>query len=280
MSAAPLRSMGAFLYVPGDDRRLIASARRRKPDAFILDLEDSVAPARKDLARAEVLEALASNHFPAPVWVRVNELDAGAADEASELATTGRLAGIWLPKVDDSDHIEVIAAVVPSDVRIGVMIESAAGLFAVRQLAHHPRVAALHVGEIDLAADLGIDLATTHVMDPYRAMVVTAAAAARLPRPLGPVWVDVADHDGFLSSTTLLAAQGFGGRACIHPDQLTVVRNVFEPSPDEVAEARSLIRHHDRHQASGIGVYRGQDGTMIDEAVIRRARELIQRVDS
>ncbi|HKU96025.1 MAG TPA: aldolase/citrate lyase family protein, partial [Vineibacter sp.] len=73
MSTAPIRS---FLFVPGDSERKLAKGLQSGADALILDLEDSVAPARKPLAREAVAAVLAQ---PRAVrrpqfWVRINPL--------------------------------------------------------------------------------------------------------------------------------------------------------------------------------------------------------------
>ena len=58
MSTEPARLNRSFLFVPGDSERKLDKARGNAADALILDLEDAVADARQDLARAMVREYL------------------------------------------------------------------------------------------------------------------------------------------------------------------------------------------------------------------------------
>jgi citrate lyase beta subunit len=266
---------GAFLYVPGDRPDLVGSARRRAAaDAVILDLEDAVAPDRKAAALAVVTQALRDGGFGSRPWVRLSS--PLAADEARVLAATGGLGGVWLPKAERLDQVDAVARALPDDVVVGVLVESALGVLDARGLAAHPRVGLLQIGEIDLAASLGVDGSVPDVLDPHRAWVVAASSAAGLPAPIGPVWAAIDDLDGFASSTTRLVAQGFGGRACLHPGQLVTASAAFRPSADAVAAAERLLEQHERNLADGVGVHRGDDGGMVDEAVVRRARAVLR----
>ena len=68
---------------------------------------------------------------------------------------------------------------------------------------------------------------------------------------------------------------GYRGRACIHPAQAPVVNEVFTPDPEEVAEARELVARFDAATAAGAGVFTDATGRMVDLAVIRQARRLL-----
>src|SRR5262245_21405675 len=72
----PIRPRRSVLYMPGSNARAIAKARALPVDCVILDLEDSVAPDSKDLARTQVMEAVAAGGFGSrEVVVRINGLD-------------------------------------------------------------------------------------------------------------------------------------------------------------------------------------------------------------
>ena len=73
----------SMLFVPGDSEKKIAKSTQVAPDIVILDLEDSVAPGNKALARATVTDYLIANRGirPAALFVRINPL--GTAEATS-----------------------------------------------------------------------------------------------------------------------------------------------------------------------------------------------------
>jgi citrate lyase subunit beta/citryl-CoA lyase len=157
------------------------------------------------------------------------------------------------------------------------LLESAAALLAASEIARAPRVARLQLGEADLAADLGV------VPGPdgrellwARSTVVAASAAARISPPLAPVSVDVRDLDLLRETTRALSRMGFLGRACVHPAQIPVINEVFTPTPEAVAEARGILERYDRSLAEGNAVCLDDQGRLVDEAVVRSARRVVE----
>src|SRR5262245_32742505 len=115
----PTRRRRSCLTVPGDDERKLAKAAQLEPDEVILDLEDAVAPARKDAARETVARALRDLEWrAATVAVRVNR---GSADDLALVAEV-RPDVVVFPKVESPE--EVAAAPVPAEAQI----ETARGL--------------------------------------------------------------------------------------------------------------------------------------------------------
>ena len=267
------------LYVPGDASDKLTKALSRGADELIVDLEDAVAPDRKDAARAAVAAWL--QDLPASetaVWVRVNPGALGLTD-VKAVAGASALAGIVLAKTESLVEVEAVDAILTehgSDAGIVPLLESAAAVLRAVEIASGPRVRRLQVGEADLRADLGVTLGPDerellHV----RSQMVLVSAAAGISPPIGPVSTDFRDLDALRASTESLARLGYVGRACIHPAQIAVVNEVFTPSAAEVEEAQQLLAALD---AAGSGVALDARGRMIDEAVARQARLVLARV--
>ncbi|HEX9695267.1 MAG TPA: CoA ester lyase [Actinomycetota bacterium] len=253
--------MRSYLYVPGDRGEMLAGAGTRGADAIIADLEDAVPPERKQVARETVAAFLRDS--PANVWVRIN-----GEEDAHAIAPLAP-AGLSVPKVSCVADIERVDVGLP----IIALIETADGVLDAREIARHPSVVRLALGEADLGAELGIDPSPDHrEWQAVRTMIVLASAAAGLDAPVAPIATDFADLDALRESTRALRRMGFGARAAIHPAQIAIINESFTPSPDEVAAARRLI---ERFQAAGRGVTTDDDGRMIDEAVIRSARRIL-----
>ena len=152
----PIRS---YLYVPGSDQRRIAKALASEADAVILDLEDAVAPNRKEEARTTVAEVLRSEHEK-PVFVRINAPDSVLAEEDVEAVVGPRLAGLRLPKTESPESVRRVAQHLEKlgcEAGLQCLIESALGLeFAFQIAGAHEKVVGMSLGEADLAADLGV----------------------------------------------------------------------------------------------------------------------------
>ena len=280
----------SHLYVAGDNPARFAKAVASGADAIILDLEDAVAEAGKDRARAEVARWVGQWSGSAPqIWVRVNSGPRRGDDIAAVVGAGAGLTGICVPKVGDADELvevdrligtaEQDAGLPIGSVVVAPLIETAAGLLAAREIARAPRVAFLHLGEADLAADLGVqpghpDDAGTEFLY-ARSLVVTVSAAAGIGPPVAPVTTDFRDLDALSASTGRLHRLGYLGRACIHPAQIATVNAVFTPEPDEIRRAQDLVDRLTAARDSGAGVTLDANGRMIDEAVIRSARRTL-----
>jgi citrate lyase subunit beta / citryl-CoA lyase len=267
----------SHLYVPGDRPEMLAGALERGADALIADLEDAVPMAAKEAARQAVVAWLATvRPRDVEIWVRVNP---GLLREADirAVANDPALTGSVVVKAGRADLVEVdgLLTDLGSAARLVPLIETAAAVLEARDLAHAPRVLRLHLGEADLRADTGIDPGPDEreLLWP-RTQIVMAAAAAGIEPPVAAVSTEYRDLAAFRASTEAMARLGFLGRACIHPAQVAVVNEVFTPAPEAVERARELLA---RFAAEGSGVAVDPDGRMVDEAVVRQARRLLDR---
>ena len=158
------------------------------------------------------------------------------------------------------------------------LIETAAGLLAAPAIAAADRVVRLGIGEVDLAAELNLRLSPgREEMTPLRLQIVVSSAAAGIAPPVAPVATDVRDLGALRQTTDAALRLGFRARTAIHPAQLAVINAVFTPSAEEVSRARQLVTAFERAEALGTGVITGEDGEMIDLAVVRSAREVLGR---
>lgn len=290
----------SYLYVPGDRGDVLAKAAGRRADALIIDLEDAVALSAKAAARSTVADYLASYfaHHGADhradagsgadgleLWVRINPGEAGVADLAAVVGPA--LHGVCVAKTESATELVHIDAeltrlegergVAAGTVAVCPLLESAAAVTRVGEIAAAPRVVRLQVGEADLKADLGVETAPDErELLWVRSAVVLASAAAGIAPPVGPVSINFRDLDALRESTISLKRMGYYGRTCIHPAQVAVINEVFTPSAEQLAQARDLLSGYDQAAAEGSGVFTDADGRMIDLAVVRSARRLVE----
>jgi citrate lyase subunit beta / citryl-CoA lyase len=244
-----------WLYVPGDRPDRVEKAIASRADAVIVDLEDGVAPPAKDQARANLAELLGSPREK-PVYVRVNPGVTADLEAVADLP----LAGILVPKVETPDDVP------DTGLPVNALVESPAGLEAAYDIARHPLVAGIGLGEADLRSHTG---ALETGLDWARGRIVNAAVAAGLPRPPQSVYMNVRDLDGLAESCRHGRALGHLGRAAIHPDQLEVIERAYAPTPEEVDRARATLERLEL----GVGTIAG--GDFVDAALIGAARQIL-----
>ncbi|MEU6531180.1 CoA ester lyase [Streptomyces sp. NPDC046928] len=264
-----------WLYAPGDRPRVVAGALASGADVVIVDLEDAVAPDRKDHARAATAELLSAPEHPVPVHVRVNALDtpAGARDLAALAALPG-LAALRLPKVTSADQIihlaETTPAAAPGTTRLHALLESALGIERAHAIASaHPALRGISLGEADLRADLGVR--GDAGLDWCRSRVVVAARAAGLPPPTQSIHPDIRDLEGLAATCAHGRALGFLGRAAIHPRQLPVIERAYLPAERELEQAETIVKA----AATDQGALALPDGRFVDAAVVAAARRTL-----
>jgi citrate lyase subunit beta/citryl-CoA lyase len=275
----------SLLYVPVSSERFLVKAHERGADAIILDLEDAVAPAQKDAARARLGEAVAmAGRAGAVIFVRINaeperiRLDAEAACRAGA-------AGLLVPKARDPRALAALAGFLDGIERttgraamsLVPMIEDPGAVLDARAIAlASPRVFALVAGGEDLATALGAE-PTPEVLHFPKMMVHFAAKAAGV-RSFGLLRTvaDYNDLEGIETSAREARRYGFDGASCVHPAVVPILNRAFSPSQAELDHARALIAAHSAATAAGRGAF-AFEGRMVDEPVVQRARALLDK---
>lgn len=256
--------MTIALYVPGDRPDRFGKAVDAGADVVILDLEDAVAHDRKDVARDAVV-AFLRERGPAGLQVRV-----GGIADVELLGPHG--VDLRIPKVRGLDELDmVVGRLGDAAPRLHPIVEDAAGIARLDEIAAHPAVASLAIGESDLRSDLGAS--SPAMLEHLRIRLVLAARGAGLPAPLMSAYPAIADLEGFEADCRAGAALGFGGRTVVHPKQIAPARLAFAPGEAEIAWAEGVLAA----LAPGVGVATLGDGEMVDEAMRPRAERILSR---
>jgi citrate lyase beta subunit len=264
----------SILFVPGHRPERFGKALATGADAVVIDLEDAVPPGEKAAARAA---ALARPAPPAGValGIRMNPLPSaeGIADLTALLGPEAP-DFLMLPKVEAAEELRIVARAFAHHARapqLVALIESAEGLARAGAIAAEPGCAALGFGGVDLAADLGCQVAWEPLL-PHRAALV--AAAARGGRGVVDVpFLALDDEAGLAEETRRVQALGFTGKLAIHPRQVATIQAVLTPPPEQVAWARRILAAMEQ-AAGGVCVV---DGKMVDAPVARAARRVLAR---
>lgn len=282
-STLPDRFRFTRLYLPGNTPGLMINAGLHSADGIILDLEDSVAPGRKDEARLLVRNALRQLDFKgAERMVRINQRETGIRD--LEAVVPQNVNMILIPKCEDAGTVRNIeariseirsAAGLENPVYLMPIIETALGVEMAFEIARSAAsVVAMAVGLEDLTADMGVARTREGGETLYaRTRIVNAAKAAGI-QPIDSVFSDVGDMEGLLQNVLSSRALGFEGMGCIHPRQIPVIRKGYLPGAAEIERAGKIVMASEDALSRGLGVV-SLGSKMIDPPVVARAQKLI-----
>lgn len=262
----------SYLFVPGDRPDRFAKGLASGAHVVMLDLEDAVAPARKEAARAAVTGWLSTDH---PVYLRVNALS--SPHFAADLALLGRpgIVGVVVPKVEAPEDLAPVAAAFPGTAPIVPMIESAVGLERARAIAGVSRVPRLIFGTWDFQLDVGIP-DDDEGLRAARFALVLASRLAGVQPPVDGVTAALNDPDILARDIDRARRLGCGGKLCIHPNQIAAVNAGFAPTAAEIAWARDILA---AVATQGEGAQRAA-GQMVDRPVIERAKAILSATDT
>ncbi len=225
------------LFVPADRPDRFRKAVACGADAVIIDLEDGVAPDRKDAARDALPMALG---LGVTVFIRINPL--GSLWYEADVAAVRQLPfdNIMLPKAESCDAIEDLQSSIGRRNLIP-LIETAKGLSEISAIARKPGVRQFAFGPADYALDLGIAPNPDAFSFALSSLAVVSRAEG-LSRPLDGPSFDVEAGEALLVEVDQARRLGAGGKLCIHPRQVAAVRRGFNPSQEEIAWARKIGR--------------------------------------
>jgi citrate lyase subunit beta/citryl-CoA lyase len=134
------------------------------------------------------------------------------------------------------------------------------------------RVVRAAFGNVDLAAQLGVDPADHRALQQARQTLVLAAVAAGIGAPVDGVTTAVHDEDALLGDLQHAARLGFAAKLCVHLRQVQPVRLALHPTPEQVDWAHRVVAS--AHKSVAL-----LDGQMIDKPVVDRALALLARVE-
>lgn len=287
-----MRAVRSLLIVPADRPEAFAAALEAGADALVLDLEDTVAPAAKAEARtaaAAFLADLAGRAGRPRLYVRINGLASGLADDDLDAVVAAAPDAVVLPKAAGGRDVtrldaklavrEAVAGRPDGGTPIlAITGETAASLFAMGSyLGASRRLAGLAWGADDLAAELGAPARTaagfTDTTRLARCLALAAAAAAGAA-PIDAAYPAVHDRDGLAAEAAAAAGDGFTGKIALSPDQVSAINAAFAPSADAVAAAERVLAAFAAAGDAGIVML---DGERIGPARRRAAERLVAR---
>lgn len=280
----------SWLFVPGDNEKMLHKSAGIAADALVFDLEDAVVESRKAVAREQVSHHLSqTDRSVSQYWVRINALDTPHALEDLRVVMKSRPDGIVLPKAEHAEDAETLAGYLSEletayGLKVGstrvmlVAIETARGLLNIGSYTQvNERVQGLSWGAVDLSATIGaisnVD-ESGNFTPPYvlaRTMTLVTAGACEV-QAVDTAYLDFGDEEGLRQDCLQARRDGFLGKLAIHPAQVNVINEVFMPSPEEVEYARAVVKvFADNPESGSVSL----NGKMLDKPHLLQAERTL-----
>jgi citrate lyase subunit beta/citryl-CoA lyase len=289
------------LSIPGSSEKMLGKGPGLPADMVFLDLEDSVAPLEKEAARAKVVDAIKNQDWGEKVLcVRINAWDTEwtAYDVLEVVGNAGeRLEELMLPKVQSAsevvaldlllNQVEAKAGLPPGHIGIEAQIETTRGLINVEEIcAASPRLETIIFGPADFAASMEMPVLTGGVQIPeypgdhfhYVFSKILMAGRANGLQVIDGPFLKIREHDAFRDYCNRTKILGYDGKWALHPDQVTILNEVFSPTQEQFDRAHAILEAY--RQATTEGDRRGAvmfGDEMIDEASRKMAIKFVSR---
>lgn len=264
------RNARSALFVPGDRPERFSKAFASGADQIIIDLEDAVDEFSKARAQDNIAD-FAQQHPEQHILVRINASDHPQHDADLALCKScPGITGILLPKAESTEQL---AHAAQADKPIWPIIESAQGLANIASLVLVANVERLCLGTVDLSLDmnLGEGPAAEVILDQARYNLLVQSRANGLAAPLDGVFVRLDDNVGLADAAKRSQAMGFSGMLCLHPKQIPIIHQAWEPTAEALAWAKRVVMAANQSKEGAFQL----NGQMIDAPVLARAQKLL-----
>lgn len=261
----------SFLFVPGHRTERLPKAAASGADCVIADLEDGVPGPDRPAARRAVAQWLQAG---AQALVRINAVGTPEFAEDLAMVVAARPEGIVLPKADAAG-LTTVRATLHATQSLIALVESVAGIVALRDIAATPGLSRLAFGSVDFGLDAGIP-GIEHELDFVRSRLVIESRFAGLPAPIDGITAVIDQPEVIVREAERSRRFGFGGKLCIHPAQVALVNAAFAPTAAEVSWAEQVVAAASQRAGNAFLLA----GQMIDRPVVARAYAVLAARDA
>ncbi|OOX96787.1 CoA ester lyase [Campylobacter coli] len=265
----------SFLFVPSIYPERFIKALQSGANQIIIDLEDSVEEAKKEVGRKNIADfssqCVKNND---KFLIRINETQSAEFQKDLSLISTikesNSIVGIVLPKAQNYEDIDILSKF---ELPIIPIIESALGVENLDDIAKHPSVLALSFGSLDMTLDLNLQEGEgkNFILNSIRTQIVLKSVKYNLLSPINGVYPDIKNIDGLKEDLLFAKSMGFGGSLCIHPNQVVPINEVFSPSAQQIAWAKEILSL----RKNSNDIIFNHNGMMVDLPVIKKAEQIL-----
>ena len=273
MTTKPWRLRRSMMITPGHRRERLEKAATLQADSLAFDLEDGVAPSRKEEARATIAAVLRELDFGRRERaVRINGI--GTEDFARDLEALplDHLDALLVPKVESAAQLQQLdAALAGRGIGIIATLETPRGVLNALAIADaSPNLVGMFFGPGDYTLQTGGAL-TARALEFPRATIAAACGAAGIQAIDAPYLLGLRDAEATHADALAAKELGFSGKVVFHPDQIAPINAAFTPDAAEVAKAQRFVAAY-REAAA-----RGESVALVDGEFI--AMDLVPRME-
>jgi citrate lyase subunit beta / citryl-CoA lyase len=283
--------MRSLMFVPGHNEKLLNSAAKSDADVLLLDIEDSVPPLNKPLARSIIKLYVEQKTFPNhPVFVRLNELSSGyLLQDVLELAIDA-IDGFLLSKTNTTQDVEFLDRLlseieITSGFQLGKfkiipILETAASIINANEIAKtSKRIIAIGFGSEDFVSDLGgiRDFDTNVSIFSPRTWVAMVARTHHII-PIDAAYIKVHDLEGLEAHLKVGKTLGYEGMWILHPKQNELSNTYYSPTVSEINEAYEILElsKEANNISKGVAIINGK---FIGPPLVVKANNIIKRME-
>ena len=212
----------SVLFVPGHEEKKVKKAYTLNADLIVLDLEATVPKDQKEEAKKIIKEC---NVNKDQTYIRIN------AHSDLEFVTAEKFPGIFLPFTETKQQLIEIDALLKkteqSKTSIIPILESINGLANLEEIcSFSERIQILSFGSHDLAKSINLKVSEDEkeILE-FRKNIVNKSKNNQ--KPIDTSYLNYKDLNGFETSCNIVKKLGFGGKACIHPNQIDISNKLF-----------------------------------------------------
>jgi citrate lyase subunit beta/citryl-CoA lyase len=261
----------SYLFVPGNRPDRFTKAFAAGADAVIIDLEDAVPPDQKADARKAVINWLSTGKT---TLLRINGARSEWFQNDLELCVAPNVAGIVLPKAELVEDLAQLRERANAGVQLLPLVETAQGYSNALSLARAQSVQRLIFGELDFQLDLGMDGDDEELLA-FRSQLVLVSRVAGIQPPVAGINSAIDDLEKLRTHTLRSRRLGFGGKLLIHPKQVAVVHECFQPSQEEIDWAKRVLAAAARSGGAAVAM----NGELVDRPIIAKAETILEEAE-
>ena len=280
-----IRPRRSVLYVPGTNDRALEKAKNLNVDVLIFDLEDSIAPQSKEIAREKVIQVVSAGDYDnSELIIRINGLDTSWGQDDLKTVIAAKPDGLLIPKINQPADLKLIERFyrnqfIHPNPPIWLMMETPhsmlnAGLIA-DSVNENNKVVGFVMGTNDLVKETGVSAnKERYALMPWLMNCIAAAKANNLVIIDG-VYNDFGDVDGFRAECIQGMEIGMDGKTLIHPNQIEACNEIFSPDEETVLWSQKIIDAYSLPENADQGVIQ-IDGKMVERLHLEIAERIVK----
>lgn len=288
MNNNKLKQRRHMLFVPANSPAMYKDVIIYRPNTVMFDLEDAISYDQKDSARQlffQMVKSIDYNHFNIEVAVRVNSLDSIWIENDIAASICAGVDMVRLPKVETNEDVFKAIDIIEKYEKyykskkitlLFIAIESAKGVLNSFSIAKSSeRIVGIALGGMDYLLNLKANKLEQRIELLYARQHLIHVARALKINVFDCVYPNINDDEGFKKEFLFVKSLGFDGKSVIHPRQIQLINEIYQPTVEEVTNAINLIKAFNKSLKSGVGVFQYQ-GQMIDKPIVEKAQTIIE----